>query len=122
MENGFEKLKWIYENIYNITLEIGTSILNDQMEQVGVLLNKRGDFITQGENIFINTIFSEKEKEEIAVYKEKINLLESENMEKMRIKYEKIEKNISQLNVNQKAISAYKSNKENTPVIIDSRE
>jgi len=122
MQQDFEKIKTIYENILKITVDINASINSEDFDKISSLIDKRGDFIREGEIILKNIVFSDKEKTQISILKKKIYQLESENIKKMEVQFKETEREISRLNINQKAISAYKFNKEANPTLVDSKE
>jgi len=122
MDNKFEKLKELYEDIYQYTLNISISIKEENIEQIETLLTQRGLAIKKADKVIVNTNFSEEEKKEINNFVKKIRLIEDKNQKEMKEKQENIKEELSKTNFSQKLMTAYKYNKESEPRLIDSTE
>lgn len=122
MNQNFEKLKEIYENIYNLTLQMGILIEQGVSEEFGGVLDKRGEFITEADSILAETKFSDEEKAHINSIVKKIRIMEERNMAQMQMRSDEIKKQISQVGMGSRAISAYKASKEVDSIVVDDRE
>ncbi|OGI03547.1 MAG: hypothetical protein A2Y25_09830 [Candidatus Melainabacteria bacterium GWF2_37_15] len=122
MNEKFQELKEIYQSIYNNTSEISSLIEKGVIDDIQNILDQRGVLIKKTQEITINISFSEDEKKEINNLIAKIKSIEDDNQEKMEKRKDFIKKELSKLNINQKAITAYKYEKDSDPRLIDSKE
>ncbi|OGI17791.1 MAG: hypothetical protein A2255_04545 [Candidatus Melainabacteria bacterium RIFOXYA2_FULL_32_9] len=122
MNEKFQELKELYQSIYNNTYEISSLIEKGVIDDIQNILDQRGELIKKTQKIIISTSFSEDEKKEINNLIAKIKSIEENNQEKMEKRKDFIKKELSKLNINQKAITAYKYEKDSDPRLIDSKE
>ena len=117
-----EKIEQFYQLIYNITLEIGYCIENNQTGQIGEKLDKRIVLFDEVNEIIENNTFSNEEKAKINSIIEKYKLLENKNIELLEAKQKEVGKKIGDISCGKKALSAYKINVPVTPRIFDAKE
>lgn len=122
MNQNFEKLKEIYENIYNLTLQMGILIEQGVSEEFGDVLDKRGEFIAEADSILAEAKFSDEEKAHINGIVKKVRIMEERNMAQMQMRSDEIKKQISQVGMGSRAVSAYKASKEVDSIVVDDRE
>ena len=135
MNEGFEKLKKIYNNVFQITLIINSVLKKDNYSAGVLALEKRGNLLKEADKLRAENQFTDEEKNQLNDLIDKIKELDEKNTEKLMsdksVKQEllsKVNKNVKQelllkVNKNKKLISAYKSRKmEIAPKIFDSFE
>lgn len=122
MNIDLKKLSEIYKKIYEITLEISEFIKSSDLESIGKSLDKRGILIDKGTKALKDGGFSEAEKNEIQKIIDRIKLVESENIKNLENKSQKLKKELAKTSISQKALSAYKVNKQFNPRLVDSKE
>lgn len=119
MKNNYEELKKNYESIYNNTLEIGMLIEKGEIDKIRPILDLKGDLIKKVCKIASEMNFSEAEKLELNDLIAKIKETENKNIHHIENIKITIKKEILNVNINHKMISAYKYKKEFKPRLVD---
>ncbi|MCK7521106.1 MAG: hypothetical protein MZV64_27155 [Ignavibacteriales bacterium] len=120
MNNDFNNLINIYQNVLDLTIAIIKLLENQQTEEIELVLEQRGVFIRQIQEITQNKTFSNEEKAQINAFVDKIKQVEAKSVEEIKSKQENIQKELSTLKVGQKALGAYKFHKQYDPRLVDS--
>lgn len=112
MGNNFKHLEQLYNNIYNVTLEVSALINQGNFEAGIEALNRREILFKECHKIRENIFLLKDEKDQLNELIDKIKSLDVENTQKIMGDKDFIQKEIARITKSQKVISAYKFNKD----------